>query len=68
MPRWLYTSWSAPCARSCLARIGVERLRLGTIDQATVWADPDRLKQVLLILVDNALKYTPADGQVTVSC
>ena len=29
-------------------------------------ADPDRLQQVLLILLDNALKHTPAGGQVAV--
>ncbi|MDQ2808722.1 MAG: ATP-binding protein [Chloroflexota bacterium] len=32
----------------------------------TVHGDADRLKQLLLILLDNALKYTPPAGQVTV--
>ena len=33
---------------------------------ATINGDADRLKQLLLILLDNALKYTPPTGQVTV--
>jgi signal transduction histidine kinase len=33
---------------------------------ATVEADPDRLQQVLLILLDNALKHTPEGGRVEV--
>lgn len=36
-------------------------------DAAVVEADPDRVQQVLLILLDNALKHTPAGGRVTVS-
>ncbi len=30
------------------------------------WGDPDSLKQLLLILVDNAVRYTPHEGRVTV--
>ena len=32
-----------------------------------VEADPDRLQQVLVILLDNALKHTPSGGRVAVS-
>jgi two-component system OmpR family sensor kinase len=34
---------------------------------ANVLGDPDALTQVLLILLDNALKFTPDDGTVTVT-
>ena len=34
------------------------------VDQVCVYGDPDRLKQLLLNLIDNSIKYTPAEGKV----
>lgn len=37
------------------------------VDQVCVNGDPDRLKQLLLNLVENGMKYTPKGGKVMVS-
>ncbi len=46
---------------------GRVKVRLGHEDQAQVQGDPDRLKQLLLNLVSNAIAYTPPGGLVTLS-
>lgn len=35
------------------------------VDQVCVLGDPDRLKQLLFNLIDNAMKYTPPGGKVS---
>src|SRR5581483_1865643 len=41
-------------------------LELQVLRPATVEADPDRLAQVFVNLIDNALRYTPSGGTIRV--
>ena len=44
---------------------GELEVRLGSEDQAIVQGDRDKLRQVLLNLAENAVKYTPSGGVIT---
>lgn len=50
-----------------LAHLRQVELAAQATGSVVVEADPDRLQQVLLILFDNALKHSGADGQVLVA-
>ena len=44
-----------------------QQLDIDAMEPCAIRGDPDRIKQLLLILVDNAIKYTPSPGRVSVS-
>ncbi len=52
-----------------VARLGAERGVTVTLEEGngTVCADADRLRQVLLIVIDNALRHTPSGGRITLA-
>ena len=57
----------AVSATSALAERGGVTLRMDQFEEAPVLGDAVLLHQLVLILVDNAIKYTPAGGAVDVS-
>ena len=47
----------------------IEGIQIGiaNLEPEVVMADPGQLRQVMLILLDNAIKYTPAGGKVRIA-
>jgi signal transduction histidine kinase len=43
-----------------------QTVTLGRVDAALVYGDPDRLAQMMRNLVENAVKYTPSGGTITI--
>ncbi len=44
-----------------------QRLEIDALEPVILMGDPDRLRQLLLALLDNAVKYTPASGRIAVA-
>lgn len=67
-----------PTQLRSLLRDGVERMRRQSeahwfvldlpSDLPRVWADAKRVRQVLHNLLENAVKYSPEGGQITIAC
>lgn len=57
---------AASAARALGAQKHVD-VEVGALEEAPISADPELLRQLLMILLDNAVSFTPEGGQVTAS-
>ena len=53
-------------AASVLAQHKGVELTLGDLDEVPIQGDPTLIRQLVMILLDNAVKFTPSGGRVTV--
>lgn len=60
LDRVLLDSFSAARHLAC-----GQSIEIGALEPSLVEGDPDRLKELFLILLDNALRYTPDGGRIT---
>jgi signal transduction histidine kinase len=62
---WCDLALILDAARDCLPLSAIDRVSLDCTDLAPVWADHDRLEQVLVNLMDNAIRHNPPTTRVT---
>ncbi len=55
------------CRRQAMLLTSERTIRCENVLEVSILGDRDALKQVLLILLDNALKYTPPHGAITIA-
>ena len=46
---------------------GTHKMNFDINKEVSLYADKNRIKQAVRIFIDNAIKYTPADGEITIS-
>jgi signal transduction histidine kinase len=54
--------------RTQVAESGLSLVTKGCSEPNGVMADPDRLRQILLNLLTNSIKFTPPGGRITIEC
>jgi ABC-type multidrug transport system ATPase subunit/signal transduction histidine kinase len=63
---WCDVGLVIDAARACLPLSEIGRVQVDCDDVPAVWADHDRLEQVLVNLMDNAIRHNPRTTTVTV--
>jgi PAS domain S-box-containing protein len=61
----------AEVLRTCRTNAAVKKISLRSgvaADLPFIWADPARVRQILINLIDNGIKFTSEGGAVTVEC
>jgi signal transduction histidine kinase len=53
-------------ARACAPMSEIDRIKIDSEPLPAVWADHDRIEQVLVNLIDNAIRHNPPDTLVVV--
>jgi ABC-type sugar transport system ATPase subunit/signal transduction histidine kinase len=65
-PDWCDLALVLEAARACLPPPAADQVRVSSPENVVVWADHDRLEQIFVNLLDNAVRHNPAGTAVRV--